>query len=265
MDKLPHGILESITSYINENPVRMHMPGHKGLSFPSSGFVAPEDVLNAAKALDVTEVPGLDNLHYPRGAIKAAEKAFSRAFGTGTSYCLVNGATSGILASLLAIRMTSGQGRIIVPRNASLTYLCLILSGLEPLFVYPEYDSYFGGYLPVTVSDIKAQVGDFNSPRKSGPIGEISDIKGMVLVNPTYFGVARDISDVCLLASEMDIPVVADEAHGSLFSFSENMPPSSIECGAALVVHGAHKTHRHFPNSLLHVTQGCIEAFPIWL
>ena len=105
------------------------MPGHKGLSFPGSGFAAPEDVLNAAKALDVTEVPGLDNLHYPRGAIKAAEKAFSRAFGTGTSYCLVNGATAGILASLLAIRMTSGQGRIIVPRNVHRS----IISGLIPV------------------------------------------------------------------------------------------------------------------------------------
>ena len=42
MDKLPHGILESITSYINEKPVRMHMPGHKGLAFPSSSFETPE-------------------------------------------------------------------------------------------------------------------------------------------------------------------------------------------------------------------------------
>ncbi len=264
MDKLPHGILESITSYINEKPVRMHMPGHKGLAFPSSSFETPEHVLDAAKALDVTEVPGLDNLHYPRGAIKAAEKALSRAFGTATSYCLVNGATSGILASLLAIRMTLGQGRIIVPRNVHRSIISgLILSGLEPLFVYPEYDSYFGGYLPVTVSDIKAQVGGFDSPGESGPIGGISDIKGMVVVNPTYFGVARDISDFCFLAGEMDIPVMADEAHGTLFSFSENMPPSAIECGAALVVHGAHKTSQAFTQTgLLHVTQGCIEAFP---
>jgi arginine/lysine/ornithine decarboxylase len=263
MSKVPQGILESLTRYIRENPIRMHMPGHKGMTTRPVQEM-PGKVLEAVKALDITEVPGMDNLHYPRGAIRATERALSRAFGTSRTHCLVNGATSGILASLLAIRMTLGKGRIIVPRNAHRSIVSgLVLSGLEPLFVYPEYDASLGGYLPLQVSDIKKQLKGWPSNGRCSLAGRIKDIRGMVLVNPTYFGMARDTSGLCLLAGEMGIPVVADEAHGTLFPFSGRFPPSAIGTGASLVVHGVHKTSKAFTQTgLLHVAQTCTDMFP---
>ena len=80
MTKAQGKILESISSYINENPVRMHMPGHKGV--PEGGTVtALQQILEAAKVLDLTEIPGMDNLHYPVGPIKETEESLAKAFG----------------------------------------------------------------------------------------------------------------------------------------------------------------------------------------
>jgi arginine decarboxylase len=287
MDKAPGGIIKSIACYIRHDPVRMHMPGHKGRigcepcgsepkgpidpvgpSVSGTGAVshmakALLDALDAVKPLDVTEIPGLDNLHYPGGAIKDMQNAMAEAFGAAATYCLINGATCGILASLIALRMTMGPGMVIVPRNAHRSIISgLILSGLDPLFVYPEYDRSFGGYLPLKVADIQAQL--MEGVSKDCPdLARQGRVCGIVVVNPTYAGVCGDIGGICDYAHGCGIPVIADEAHGTLFSLSEKLPASAIETGASLVVHGVHKTTEAFTQTgLLHVTSKCLKRFP---
>lgn len=285
MDKAPGGILQNIAYYIGQDPVRMHMPGHKGrikyrqgkhghkrderlrvLLTAEGGAVSDivdilRGALDAVKPMDVTEIPGLDNLHYPGGVIKDMQDAMAEAFGTAATYCLINGATCGILASLIGLRMTMGPGMVIVPRNAHRSITSgLILSGLEPLFVYPEYDSSFGGYLPLKVSDIEAQLDEAAS---NGRLDRAGGIRGILVVNPTYTGVCRDLTGICEYADSLGVPVIVDEAHGTLFSFSDNLPVSAIETGASLVVHGAHKTTEAFTQTgLMHVTAKCARQFP---
>lgn len=58
------------------------MPGHKqGRTFPG------EYLVNLAK-IDLTEVPGLDNLHNPEGPILEAQKLAAKAFGARESFFL---------------------------------------------------------------------------------------------------------------------------------------------------------------------------------
>jgi arginine/lysine/ornithine decarboxylase len=277
MDKVADGIIQSIAYYIGQDPVRMHMPGHKGRLRRKQGEGRPQggdeaashmsglvlDALDAVKPLDVTEVPGLDNLHYPSGPIKAVQDAMADTFGTAATYCLINGATAGILASLIAVRMTMGPGMVVVPRNAHRSIISgLILSGLEPLFVYPEYDSRFGGYLPLKVSDVQAQLEKAASEGRRDMAGE-GRLCGVVVVNPTFTGVCRDITEICEYADGLGVPVIVDEAHGTLFALSERLPRSAIEAGAALVVHGVHKTTEALTQTgLLHVTPKCVASFP---
>ncbi|MGB4392387.1 MAG: aminotransferase class I/II-fold pyridoxal phosphate-dependent enzyme [Bacillota bacterium] len=290
MDKANGGILEAIARYISYDPVRMHMPGHKGRSsskhlghddeayggprVPGWGSAlgdgsicqiarALEDALDRVKAMDVTEIPGLDNLHYPSEVIQQVQRNMADVFGTAATYCLVNGATSGILASLIALRMTMGPGVVIVPRNAHRSIISgLILSGLDPLFIYPEYDQDLGGYLPLKVSDVEMQLAEATSQGRLRP-GRRANIRGIVAVSPTYTGVCGDIRSICQYAGELNVPVIVDEAHGTLFRFSDRLPPSAIETGASLVIHGAHKTTQAFTQTgLLHVTLSCVKTFP---
>ena len=56
--------------YAARGAIRLHMPGHKGLS-----LLGPE-------ALDITEIPGADVLYHGDGVIAESEKNAAALFGS---------------------------------------------------------------------------------------------------------------------------------------------------------------------------------------
>ncbi len=108
MSETSRSIIESMCYYASRKPVRMHMPGHKGRKAfsPSASCTEPTsewawNLLDELRAIDMTESPGLDNLHYPTGCIRETEKRAERLFGSARTHLLVNGATSGVQAALM--------------------------------------------------------------------------------------------------------------------------------------------------------------------
>ena len=106
-----------------------HMPGHKRKTAPwdsssgedGRGAAAGENDENNSKnrgataakncennevgamfCRDLTEVPGLDDLHHPTGMIKDSLEEAAKVYGSYKTYYLVNGATCGNLAALFA-------------------------------------------------------------------------------------------------------------------------------------------------------------------
>ena len=57
-------LVESLRNYIEEETIPFHMPGHK----MGRGF--PPEIIDNIVGMDVTEIPGTDNLHRAEGAIK---------------------------------------------------------------------------------------------------------------------------------------------------------------------------------------------------
>ena len=53
-------LYDALTAFAAQNPLRMHMPGHKGKSLPGLGSLA---------AIDFTELPPTGNLFDGGGAI----------------------------------------------------------------------------------------------------------------------------------------------------------------------------------------------------
>lgn len=86
----PHenDVLNMLKGYAQKNPVRFHMPGHKG-------------ALNSE--FDVTEISKTDDLTSPENALLKLEKRFATVYGAKHSFLLVNGSTSGIHAFLLLL------------------------------------------------------------------------------------------------------------------------------------------------------------------
>lgn len=244
-----NGIIDSLSNYVQKAPLRMHMPGHKGKRVllglkPENKGV--QGLLDGLRLLDVTEVSGLDNLHYPCGCIDKVQERAAKLFGSSRSFLLVNGATAGVHASLLATRMALGEGSVVVSRNAHRSVIsALALSGMEPLFVWPKYDPDFGGYLPLEEKEVEKTLAEQEG---FGPI------KAVLATDPTYSGFSRDLKSMARLAHTKDAVLIVDEAHGTHFKFHQNRPFSSLDEGADLVVHGAHKTSCAFTQTgLLHV------------
>ena len=232
-------ILKSLRAYKNEGAVPFHMPGHKrGNIYKKTGLdFLSEDIL----ALDTTEVPGVDNLHCPEGAVLEAQGLAAEAFGADYTFFLVNGTTSGIYSMIMA--SANPGDKIIIPRNCHRSvYGAVILGRLIPVYIEPEIDDEFGiamGIKPETVENI---------------LEKHSDAKAVVITNPTFYGVCSDLKRIAEIVHSRGMLLLVDEAHGSHFCFNERLPISALEAGADMTSQSIHKTLPSMTqSSMLHV------------
>ena len=75
-------LVEALQKYSDKETVRFHMPGHKGRGLGRTSRLLKKNLYK----WDVTEIPGLDDLHQPRGAIKEAQQRLSKLCGADESF-----------------------------------------------------------------------------------------------------------------------------------------------------------------------------------
>jgi len=186
-------------------------------------------LLGAALALDQTEVPGLDNLACPGGAIAAAQERAAQLYGAARTFFLVNGASVGLMAVILA---TCHPGdAVILPRYAHrAVFNGLILSGARPVYLAPAWLPGPGLPLGVTPASL------------AGALAAHPGTRLLLLVHPTYEGIVPRSAELIALAHAGDVAVLADAAHGAHFGLAPGLPPSPLDLGADFVVQGSHKT-----------------------
>lgn len=218
---------------------QFHIPGH------GSGKAIPDEFLQFAGTgvfqLDLTEIPGLDDLHNPQEAIADAMRLAAEAYGADKSFFLVNGTSCGLMALILTC---CGPGdKIIVPRNAHRSVVSgLVLSGASPVY-----------YQPAALGNFGCLVGpDYFQIKKL--LNENKNVKAVLAVNPTYYGIAGDISALAGVCHGAGAPLVVDEAHGAHLRFHRELPPDALSCGADAVVQSTHKTGGSLTqSSMLHL------------
>lgn len=226
--------------YFATNPqAAFYTPGHKrGYGISSS---LTELLGHQVFTADMPELPGLDNLFNPDGVIQDAQNLAAQTFGAQQSWFLANGSTCGIEAAVLAT-CSSGE-KIIVPRNIHQSVVsALILSGACPIFVAPDTDVEWGIAHGVSTTAIEYA------------LGEHPDVKAVMVVSPTYYGVCCDVRAIAHLTHAHSIPLLVDEAHGPHFSFHPDLPPSALAQGADLTVQSTHKVLSALTQaSMLHI------------
>ncbi|AEF93776.1 Arginine decarboxylase [Desulfotomaculum nigrificans CO-1-SRB] len=232
-------IIEALKKYINDRTIRFHMPGHKGGQITNNAVI---DFLGSRVfEADVTNVPGMDDLHQTHGVIKEAQELAARTFGADATYFLINGSSCGLQALVMAA--CNPGDKILVPRNIHRSILSgIILSGAVPVFFMPEYDQDFAIPLGVTPTTI------------ANSLAGHPDVKAVMLVNPTYHGITSDLSTIAKIVHRHNVPLLVDEAHGPHLYFHEDLPKSALDSGADATVHGTHKMLAAFTQaSMLHV------------
>ena len=75
-------ISEGMTEYLKENPVPWHMPGHKRKKLDIESKSPIDQALHMALAVDVTEVPGTDDLYNPKDMIKDSLDSLAKVYKT---------------------------------------------------------------------------------------------------------------------------------------------------------------------------------------
>jgi arginine/lysine/ornithine decarboxylase len=184
---------------------------------------------------DLPELAEIGGPLEPEGAVGESQRNSAAAMGADHCWYGVNGATGLLQAALLA--MAQPGDAVLMPRNVhrSLIQAC-VLGDIEPLLYNVPYQTKQGHSAPPNLAWIKKVLADLpNHQRK---------IKAAVLVHPTYQGYANDPSDIIHALHEQGFSVLVDEAHGSHLAaaIDLDLPPSSLHCGADLVVHSLHKS-----------------------
>ena len=232
--------------YAGRDILPFHVPGHKrgkGVDKEFYDFMG-----NGPFSIDVTIFKMVDGLHQPKSCIKEAQELAADAYGVKQSFFAVNG-TSGAIQAMIMSVIKAGE-KILVPRNVHKSVSAgIILSGSEPIYMNPEVDEELGiahGVRPQTVENMLKQH---------------PDIKAVLIINPTYYGVATDIKKIADIVHSYDIPLIVDEAHGPHLHFHDDLPISAVDCGADICTQSTHKIIGAMTQmSLLHVNSDRVDV-----
>jgi arginine decarboxylase len=198
---------ENIDAYIEKGLAQFHSPAH-------CGFLNPRDL---------SEVEGLDDLQNPTGVLKDYQKLTAELFKAQSSFFLVNGASIGLQAACLSLKLFLEENNdtrpVLVTRNIHKSVLAgIILAGLQITWLEPDWDDELGIYTRVSIQK------------------EIeTTYSALIITNPSYEGFYSQIPS-------LSIPIIVDEAHGAHFHFSDSLAKPALEYGADIVVQSWHKT-----------------------
>lgn len=239
-------LFKVLKEYACSNTTPFHVPGHKkgtGIFKEFKEFLG-ENVFK----IDVTTFDLVDSLQNPVGAIKEAESLTAQTYGADKSFFSVQG-TSGAIEAMILSCVKDGD-KILIPRNVhkSIT-AALILSRAIPIYMEPDIDIHLGIAHGISYSVIEKH------------LQETPDIKAVLIINPTYYGVATDIKSIASLVHKYNIPLLVDEAHGPHLSFSPDLPTSAIEAGADICCQSTHKILGSLTqSSLIHIKSNLIDS-----
>jgi arginine/lysine/ornithine decarboxylase len=218
-------LVDALIDFQQRQPISFHVPGHK-----NGQLSALPEAIKAAMAFDVTELSGLDDLHYPEEVIREAQGLLAQAYGADESFFLVNGSTAGNLAMILA---ACGEGdTVLVQRNSHKSvFHALELAKVRPLYVTPEWDKDSLTATSLRLEDVQKAIAAY------------PEVKALVMTYPNYYGMAgKDLGAIISFCHANEILVLVDEAHGAHFVLGSPYPPSALEFGADAVVQSAHKS-----------------------
>ena len=216
-------IFDLLKEHSASGDLPMHMPGHK----------RDGSLLRGLLAFDITEIPGFDDLHDPRGIIAYAEESAARVWGAERAHILVNGSTVGILAAFHAL--CSRGERVIVARNCHKSvYHAIELLDLDARFITPEIHGNDLFYGEILSNNVGKAIADSLAEGKKPALAAIT--------SPTYEGVISDVAAISAVCREYGVPLLVDSAHGAHLGVIPGFPGSAVKAGADVVVLSLHKT-----------------------
>ena len=219
-------IYEALEKFRKKRIVPFDVPGHKrGRGNKELVALLGEKCVG----LDVNSMKPLDNLCNPVSVILEAEKLAGDAFGAEHAFFMVGGTTSAVQSMIWSV--CKEGDKIILPRNVHRSVInALVLCGAVPVYVNPEVDRKIGISLGMELEQVRHAI-------EQNP-----DAVAILVNNPTYYGICSDLKGIVEIAHKNGMKVLTDEAHGTHFYFSDELPVSGMEAGADFASVSMHKS-----------------------
>ncbi len=238
MDQSKTPYFQALLEYVDAGVLPFHTPGHVqgvGMDLAFREFVGDNIC-----AIDLTPMPGIDDLLQPTESIKEAQQLAAEAWGADNTFFLINGSTSGNQCMMMTA-LNPGD-KIAVPRNSHKSMLGgLVMSGAEPIYMHPEVDEEMRMDHCVTPETV------------TRTLQEHPDVVAVYLVSPTYYGVAADLESIERIVHGAGKVLLVDEAWGPHFHFHPDLPLSATTAGVDLCINSTHKMLSSFSQcAMLH-------------
>lgn len=211
-------LYESLIALAETNPLRMHMPGHKGHF---------DGLFSDIAQIDFTEIDPTGNLYTGEGPIAQAEALAAAFAGADDALFFTCGSTQGIY-TMLAAAVGMG-GELILDRSCHKSiYHAMALLDITPHYIYSTLLPGTDISAPISVDAILQAIKQYPNSR------------AVFLTSPSYYGVITPIAAIADLCHKNDIALLVDQAHGAHFP-AVSIPSAAAE-GADLSVVSTHKT-----------------------
>ena len=212
---------DSLVEFSNQNPLRLHMPGHKGRG--PLGCEGP----------DITEVGGADALYEASGIIAQSENNATALFGSGRSCYSTEGSSQCIRAMLYLALMNRPEGRrplILAARNVhkSFVYAAALLD-FDIEWLWPKQLESLCA-CPISADSLETALNGLSEPPAA-----------VYITSPDYLGNIADVRSLAEVCHRHGTILAVDNAHGAYLHFLPT-PLHPLDLGADICCDSAHKT-----------------------
>lgn len=226
-------IFDFVSEYLASGTSRLHMPGHKGVSFLG------------CEPRDLTEITGADDLFHADGIIAESEANAASLFGTYRTFYSTEGSSHVIRAMLMLAygcfprHRASGRFTVLAARNVHKAFIsaCALLD-LDAEWLYPDDTGTEAS--PASICSCLITSEQLHSELGSrSAAGCLPD--AVYITSPDYLGNLADVRGLSNVCKTFGLPLLVDNAHGAYLHFLQT-PAHPMDLGAAMCCDSAHKT-----------------------
>ena len=243
-DRAPYA--EALQRHADQDPLMFMVPGHAATAAGMSGDLA-EFAGELALRHDIPQlVDGIDSGE--NSPLAQALDLAADAWGARRAWFLANGSSQGNRMAVIGVGAAGAGGSadapapsiergpdvVVAQRSAHSSFLDgLVVTGLAPAWVFPEFDATHGinhGLTPALLEEAFGRAAE----RGDRP-------QAAYVISPSYFGAVSDIAGLAAVAHANGVPLIVDAAWGAHFGFHPELPDFPTALGADIVVTSTHK------------------------
>lgn len=198
-------LIKKLKDLEHKKAISMHVPGHKNNTIGNLSDVISPDY-------DLTEIPGLDDLHDPFEVLNDLNIYLGKKKGSYYAQAMVNGTTNGIICSIYAFSETVSHFYIVGQAHKSVYHAVSLVNCTSTLISADE-------------------------------LSEVSlENSCVIFTSPSYSGtLIKNIEEKIEFIRQHNGFTIVDAAHGAHLSITKNFPDSLLLSNADVVIESYHK------------------------
>lgn len=190
-----HKFYDSLVEFAATEPLRLHMPGHKGKSMPMEEW-------NALSQLDFTELAPTGDLYGSDDWLEEAQRLWAWDWGFDTAFFSTGGSTQGIF-TLFGLFVKPGDTIIVDRVSHKSIHHAMALYDAKPVWLHRDWDEGCAVTGPVRTEQVE-QLLDAHP-----------EATCVLLTTPTYYGVLTQLESIAQVCHARGVKLLVDGAHGA--------------------------------------------------